>query len=70
MTVRPQPEIVDIHGFRRRGWEFDDAGETYYIQETNGPRVVFRKRSDETWQPLNADVAQAILVAFDAVQAS
>lgn len=69
MTIRPQPEIVDRHGFRRRGWEFDYEGQTYYLQETDGPRVVFRKQPDATWQPLPPDIAQVIGAAFDAAQA-
>ena len=63
MTIRPQPEMVDLQGFRRRGWEFDYQGHTYFIQQI-GDLVTVMHKVNGGWQPVLDDEAQRINVVF------
>ncbi len=66
MAIRSQPEMVDMQGFRRRSWEFDWESQTYLLHQTEGPLLVLKKMPDASWQPLEAEVTQAIIAAFKA----
>ena len=66
MAIRPQPEIVDLHGFRRRAWEFDYQGGRYYIHQTDGGFAILVWTVNEVWAAVDEAKVEEILVGFKA----
>ena len=64
MTIYLGPEVVDHLGFRRRSWSFDHQGQTYFLQQTDGPLVVLHE-TDGGWKPVEGNEAGRIIKAFE-----